>query len=224
MSVTPADVLLLALAKRVEDLHNVPALKGERGEQGPQGERGEQGTPGTDGRPGLPGVEGRQGPQGEPGPQGPQGDRGDQGMTGPQGERGYRGDDGAAGIDGRDGKNGVDGARGEKGPKGDKGDQGDSIRWRGPYKERVRYEPLDAVERLGSSYICLKSTTQEPGKSRDWDLMAQRGVDGVGGSSYGEEGGGGDGASLSDEDPEPLGSASEGTSEEGSRSDHVHVA
>lgn len=186
-------LLLLKVAKRIDDLHNVPALMGERGDVGPQGI---QGPPGVDGRDGREGLQGLTGPQGEAGPQGAKGEkgeRGDPGEQGPEGDKGERGERGFTGEPGPRGERGETGERGPKGPKGDKGekgdkgDKGDGFRWRGEWLSTETYEPRDVVFRLGSSWIGIRPYGA-PGLTDGWELMAQRGNDGGSVSSGGEGG------------------------------------
>lgn len=63
------------------------------------------------------------------------------------------------------------------------------IVWQGPWSAATAYEPNDAVQVGGSSYISKTSNTNKPPATNgsDWDLMAQKGNDGTGGG-----GGGGD--------------------------------
>ena len=68
--------------------------------------------------------------------------------------------------------------RGDKGETGDQGDKG--LDWKGEWTAGT-YEKDEAVFYLGSSYIANKQTTETPSDSAtDWDLIAQRGVDGEG--------------------------------------------
>jgi hypothetical protein len=202
-----ADLLLLALTKRVNDLHTVPALKGEKGERGETGPQGSQGPAGLDGRDGREGLQGLTGPQGEQGTQGPRGEKGERGLQGVQGpegdkgERGERGFPGEQGLRGERGETGSQGPRGPKGEKGDKGDKGDSFRWRGEWQSTQTYDPRDVVYHLGSSWIGVRPFGV-PGHADGWELMAQRGNDGgsVGGSS---------GTGMTDEEREALEQATE---------------
>ena len=97
--------------------------------------------------------------RGETGPQGEKGDQGPQGIRGPQGTH----------TVGRDGE---PGAPGEPG-----------LYWKGPWK-RGTYQPGDAVELDGSSYVCTIRTTSKP-PSKAWDLLAKKGRDGVDGMDRG---------------------------------------
>jgi hypothetical protein len=105
----------------------------------------------------------------ERGERGPVGLRGEIGLRGPQGEPGI-------GIKGEQGQRGLNG---EAGPQGEKGDPG--INWRGRFESGETYEENDAVEFEGSSWIALRKTKEAPRLSADWDLLAQKGRDGVGG-------------------------------------------
>jgi hypothetical protein len=82
------------------------------------------------------------------------------------------------------------GRKGDRGPKGDPGTDGlpgppgpngEAVRWRGKWTTGTYYQPLDAVEFEGSSYICTDVTSNQP-PGYGWDLMAQRGKDGTGGN------------------------------------------
>lgn len=108
--------------------------------------------------------------RGETGEQGPQGERGLRGLIGPKGVKGDRGD---PGLNGRDGLRGPMGLKGEQGAVG--------INWRGPYQLGTAYEANDAVEYQGSSWIAVRRTTAVPGISDDWDVLARKGRDGIGG-------------------------------------------
>ena len=75
---------------------------------------------------------------------------------------------------------------GDQGIQGIEGEDGDPINWRGPWVSTV-YNPLDAVERFGSSYITDTVTTADPGADPDnpvapWDLMAREGEEGTNGT------------------------------------------
>lgn len=109
--------------------------------------------------------------------------RGFTGPEGPQGEQGPQGIRGAQGTPGTDGLPGRDGAPGEPG-----------LNWRGPWK-RGTYQPGDAVEINGSSYVCTIRTTSKP-PSKAWDLLAKKGRDGVDGMDRGGGSGSGSGSAL----------------------------
>ena len=55
------------------------------------------------------------------------------------------------------------------------------IVWRGPWSSVTAYAVSDAVERFGSSYVCLVAHTGiEPPSGATWALMASKGLDGQG--------------------------------------------
>jgi uncharacterized protein (TIGR03437 family) len=90
---------------------------------------------------------------GPPGPFGPQGASGPPGPTGP------------AGI---------------QGPPGPSGPQG--LTWRGSWIATTTYQPYDAVQDSGSSYVCLQSCNAGHPPSlnlSDWDLLAAVGSQGA---------------------------------------------
>ncbi|HAH55322.1 MAG TPA: hypothetical protein DCM02_08595, partial [Flavobacterium sp.] len=63
--------------------------------------------------------------------------------------------------------------------QGDKGDK--AVNWKGAYNNSTNYIIDDAVSYNGSSYICKLATTGNlPTNSTYWDLLAQKGTDGVG--------------------------------------------
>lgn len=125
--------------------------------------------------------------KGDVGEKGPPGERGVPGERGEKGERGGPGLDGQQGIRGEDGRDGKDGQRGARGPQGKPGEKGDAgpqgepgINWRGSFRLGEAYEPDDAVEHDGSSWIATQRTKEIPPGS-DWDVLAKRGRDGTGG-------------------------------------------
>lgn len=120
-------------------------------------------------------IIGPPGPDGPPGETGPDGARG---LTGETGQPGPVGADGAPGTDGRDGATGGLGPAGTDGEPGQKGDKG--LNWRGPW-QRGAYQPDDAVEADGSSYVATAQTRSKP-PSSSWDLLAQKGEPGAPGS------------------------------------------
>ena len=71
------------------------------------------------------------------------------------------------------------------GPKGDKGDTGNSgdIDWQHSWTSK-NYTENQAVEYLGSSYVCILDTTsnQPPTNTTYWDLLASKGDAGAGSS------------------------------------------
>ncbi len=167
---------------RLEALRLAVELRHSKNLQIHQGDKGE---------PGLVGPAGERGLQGEPGPQGPVGN---DGAEGPEGKRGAQGQPGPVGAQGPVGPPGPQGGRGPEGADGKDGEQGEpGIVWRGPYQQGTRYAPGDAVSNQGSSWIAKFETSSFPGPgAADWDLLAQRGADGI---AYGQvisEGGGGD--------------------------------
>jgi hypothetical protein len=106
-------------------------------------------------------------------------------LRGPQGEQGIEGPQGPKGIRGPQGTHvrGDPGPPGEEGPPGPRGPKG--LNWRGPWTSR-KYATDDAVEYLGSSWVATRSTRSRP-PGNGWDLLAQRGFDGM------DRGGGGSG-------------------------------
>jgi len=61
-----------------------------------------------------------------------------------------------------------------------KGEDGVSFEWKGEWSAGT-YDKDDVVERLGSTYIANKETSETPsGSATDWDLMAKKGTDGEG--------------------------------------------
>jgi hypothetical protein len=69
---------------------------------------------------------------------------------------------------------GATGAAGIDGPIGPSGDPG--IRWRGQWRRSDHYEPDDAVQHKGSSYIAIApSKGHEPPTAGAWDLLAAKG-------------------------------------------------
>lgn len=158
------------------------------GPQGPAGERGEDGrgiesVTVEDGRLVLRFTDGSEQDAGEVvGPQGP---------IGPAGEPGERGADGAAGERGE---------RGEPGERGERGEDGVASReeiealveerfrdvqvrtlfdsHRGTYKRGESYRKADVVAWGGSTWGAVAATTDEPGTSADWKLLAKKGRDG----------------------------------------------
>jgi hypothetical protein len=112
----------------------------------------------------------------------------------------------AALVEERAGVPGPPGPPGPKGPKGSPGIPGPTgpagprgITWRGTWRRNARYQPEDAVESKGSSYIATAASKGLEPPSRTWDLLAQKGEPGT--SWYG---GGGSAADS------PAGPAGEG--------------
>jgi hypothetical protein len=55
------------------------------------------------------------------------------------------------------------------------------LNWRGAWSSESTYNYNDAVSYLGSSYVALRATTEQPGESAaDWKLIAKKGEDGRG--------------------------------------------
>lgn len=105
--------------KKIVDLIEKGATKGEKGDAGPRGERGPQGPVGPAGKAGEKGAKGDKGEAGAPGKDGAQGPKGDKGETGERGEKGE------AGIQGPQGEKGETGAQGPAGPQGEAGKPGE---------------------------------------------------------------------------------------------------
>jgi len=102
------------------------------------------------------------------------------------GRNGRDGIDGVSGRDGLDGKDGKAGPQGPVGQAGRNGEDGSGFTWRGTYMPSTSYSPYDVVHFDGSAYICVKATQGRPPISRDyWNLMAERGSNGGGGSTGG---------------------------------------
>lgn len=88
---------------------------------------------------------------------------------------GQKGDQGVAGADGDDGADGADGADGD-------------VTWDNQWVISTVYTANQAVENLGSSYVCIlghtASASDEPGVGASWetfwDLMAKKGALGAG--------------------------------------------
>ena len=58
------------------------------------------------------------------------------------------------------------------------------LNWRGAWDNENIYKYNDAVSHLGSSYVAIRVTTEEPSETAvDWDLLAKKGQDGGGGGS-----------------------------------------
>jgi len=120
------------------------------------------------------------------------------GKDGEPGAKGYtpvKGKDYFDGVDGKDGKDGIRGIDGLQGKSGTNGKDGKSITWRGSWDINTSYKPQDAVEYGGSSYIAIREVTRiNPDTSDSWNLMAQKGKDGMsrGSSTSQSSGGSGD--------------------------------
>lgn len=100
---------------------------------------------------------------------------GKDGLEGPQGPSGKDGSDGKDGRDGRDGADGKDGV---------------GLNWRGEYNPSEDYTPNDAVYYLGSSYVCVKDTRNNPPNQSKtyWNLLASAGAGGSNGRDALSEG------------------------------------
>lgn len=135
---------------------------------------------------------------------GDQGEKGEQGLQGLQGERGEKGDQGVQGLRGERGLQGIPGktgAKGEKGDTGSKGAQGDKgVNWKGEWRSGRKFTIDDAVQCLGSSFICIQEHTaaieNQPGigilSKNYWDILAlkgEQGEAGLSGSSSSSSGG-----------------------------------
>lgn len=94
-------------------------------------------------------------------------------LTGPQGEKGERGESitGPQGIRGPQGVPGKDGAPGKDGQPG--------LVWRGTWSRGTDYNIGDVVEADGSSYVATAKIRRNKPPSAPWDLVAQKGSDGI---------------------------------------------
>ena len=174
-------------------------IQGEKGDKGDTGSQGIQGIQGIQGEKGDKGDQGIQGIQGEVGPIGPQGEKGDKGDTGnaatiavgttttlSAGEDATVTNSGSSSAAVFDfgipqGVQGIQGVKGDQGLPGTNGTDGLDINWLGSYDNSTNYVINDAVYYGGSSYICkLASTGNLPTNTTYWDLMAQKGADGIG--------------------------------------------
>jgi microcystin-dependent protein len=114
---------------------------------------------------------GAQGPKGDPGPPGATGPPGPGGPAGPTGLTGPQGPAGPAST-----------VPGPVGPVGPEGPPGAGMIWCSDWDASTAYIVTDAVEYNGSSYICLADNTgQPPDTSSSWDLVAQKGDQGLAG-------------------------------------------
>jgi endosialidase-like protein/collagen triple helix repeat protein len=120
------------------------------------------------------GPEGPQGVQGVQGPIGPIGPQGLQGVAGPQGPQGLQGDPGVQGPIG------PQGLQGDPGPEGPAGADGTSFVWQGVWTLGVIYNPNDAVEHDGSSYVAIGANfnARPDVNPASWSLMVQQGATG----------------------------------------------
>lgn len=76
---------------------------------------------------------------------------------------------------------------GPTGPAGSQGEQGEKgMNWRGAW-EAVLYSPDDVVSYLGTSYICIISTStaedEVPLGNTRWEVLAERGTNGANGTN-----------------------------------------
>ena len=120
--------------------------QGDQGETGPQGPKGDPGDTGPQGPKGDPGDTGPKGPKGDPGDTGPQGPKGDPGDTGPQGPKGDPGDTGPQGPKGDQGETGP------QGPKGAKGEDGKAFTISGYYESLSALQAAVATPEDGVAY------------------------------------------------------------------------
>jgi hypothetical protein len=97
------------------------------------------------------------------------------GDTGPQGAVG------APGIDGSDGADGIDGAAGAVGPTGPGGVVGTV--WQGNWSSITNYVLNDAVSYLGSSFVAIAPSLNDPPPSANWLVIAAQGSDGAAGAA-----------------------------------------
>lgn len=92
----------------------------------------------------------------------------------------------AKGETGETGATGATGAQGETGPQGETGATGATgpgwDAWRGPWDTDASYEPLDAVQYGGATYICVAAADASDGppdvETALWDLVAAQGAAG----------------------------------------------
>lgn len=95
------------------------------------------------------------------------------GDTGPTGPAGSNGADGADGIDG------IDGAAGPTGPVGPTGTNG--VVWRGTWSSLTSYVVNDGVSYLGSSFVAINPSLNDPPPSPNWLVIAAQGDPGPAG-------------------------------------------
>lgn len=169
---------------------------GDQGIQGIQGLKGDKGDTGLQGPQGIQGVKGDTGYTGPQGPIGPQGLKGDTGAQGPQGIQGLKGDTGATGPQGLQGIQGVQGPVGPTGPKGDTGATGAQgvqgptgptgpagVTPRGSWVSGTTYAKDDLATDAGSTWrrkVAGAGTVAPGSDSTNWEIFAQKGVDGTG--------------------------------------------
>ena len=115
------------------------------------------------------------GAQGVTGAQGPRGNQGYQGVGGNQGYQGVVGNQGYQGTQGSAGQQGVQGATGEVGS--------DGLNWLGAWDSETEYDPSNAVENDGTSYICSQiHTNEEPPNATYWSILSLQGAQGPAGN------------------------------------------
>lgn len=184
-----------------------PGPKGDAGPAGPQGSPGPQGPPGVQGPAGLQGAQGLPGQSFTPDAVGPYAARDDHdaqaagfaflaadlgllffklsnasadwsdGIYFGRGEAGPAGPQGVPGIQGPQGPQGPQGVPGETGATGARG-----LTWRGAWAVLTAYQPDDAVQHDGHSYICVAAVSGSTSPDADathWSLLAARGQQGV---------------------------------------------
>ncbi len=122
------------------------------------------------------------GAQGVPGP------KGLTGPAGPQGAQGLTGPAGAGGPPGPQGSTGLAGAAGPSGPQGSAGPAG--LTPRGAWDDTVRYDANDLVLHQGSTWRALVPNELAPPDLNvsEWQLFAQRGLQGQAGGPPGPMG------------------------------------
>jgi hypothetical protein len=113
-------------------------------------------------RAGTRGLEGNPGPAGAPGAPGARGETGLRGEAGPKGEQGLAGVKGETGAEGREG-----------------------IVWKGAWSPSTTYKLKEAVFYEGSSYISIRESPENKGKTPStepsyWELVAKEGKQGKG--------------------------------------------
>ncbi len=91
---------------------------------------------------------------------------------------------GCLGDRGPIGPEGDTGAQGSQGPPGDDGEPGPpGLVWRGDWSSSTYYHVDDAIQRLGSSYVCKQyHSNHAPPHATYWDMLAEKGEDGSGGT------------------------------------------
>jgi hypothetical protein len=82
-----------------------------------------------------------------------------------------------AGLEARTPLAGPPGPPGPPGRDGLDGKDGQSVRYLGVHVAGKTYDVGDLVTAGGSAWYCGRTTTGDPGKSADWQLMVKRGRD-----------------------------------------------